>query len=88
MNDPLNFFDEMRFIFTFALLVAPASLTEAIPDKNAGLLEPCCSWTRAIGVGSERKFVPYSKTLGSGRDPPVGSCSSLVSGGSDECLRQ
>jgi hypothetical protein len=52
MNDPLNLFDARRFIFTFALLVALASLAEAIPDKNADLLEPRCFWTRAIGVAS------------------------------------
>jgi hypothetical protein len=43
MNALLNFFDARRFIFAFALLAAPASLTEAIPDKNADLLEPRCS---------------------------------------------
>ena len=47
--------------FTFALLVGPASLTEAIPNRNADLLEPRCSKTRAISVATERKFVSYSK---------------------------
>ena len=39
MVDPLNFFDGMRFIFTVALLAVPAYLIEAIPNKNADILE-------------------------------------------------
>lgn len=39
MNAPLNFFDKMRFIFAFALLVESAYLTEAIPNNNIDLLE-------------------------------------------------
>ena len=49
MTGPPNIFDAKRFIFMFALLAALASLTEAIPDKNADIFEPRCSWTRAIG---------------------------------------
>ena len=69
MNAPLNLLDVMRFIFTIALLVASASLTEAIPNKNAHLIELRCPYTHAIRVASEARFVSYSKTLASGCDP-------------------
>lgn len=85
MNDPLNSFEEICFIFTLTPLAVSASLTEAIPNRNTDLIERHCSWTRAIRVASKRKFVSYNKTLASVGCGPVDSCSSFISNGSDEC---
>jgi hypothetical protein len=67
-NVLLNFFENVRFIFTISRLVVSAYLSEAIPDNNTDFFEPPCSKTGTISVGPERKFVSYSETLSNGRD--------------------
>jgi len=62
MNASLNFFDEKRLIFTFVLMVGPASLAEAITTGNADMREPRCSKTRATSVAIGRQLVSSSKT--------------------------
>jgi len=55
MNRLRNRFDATRFIFTFALLVWPASLAETIHNGNTDLFAPRHFCTRAIGIASVRK---------------------------------
>lgn len=58
MNGPLNLFDVMRFIFTFAFLAGLASLSEAIlPIGTQILLNRAVARHCVISVAIKREFV-------------------------------